>query len=61
MKGVACHVRMSNLVAVVTASPQLMDPIRQVAASPLDTVAVLIIFSLPKGLIWKVIIHILSL
>jgi hypothetical protein len=59
MKGAACHVRMNSLVAVVTTSPQLMVPIRQVAASLLDMVAVLIIFSLPKDLIWKVIIHIL--
>jgi len=32
MKDVACHAKMSSLVAVVTVSPQLTDPIRQVAA-----------------------------
>jgi transcriptional regulator with AAA-type ATPase domain len=59
MKGVACHVKTNSLVAVVIASPQLMDPIRQVAALPPDMVAVLIIFSLHRDLIWKVIIHII--
>jgi hypothetical protein len=60
MKGVTCHVRMSSLVAVVIVSLQLMDPIKQVAALTPDMVAVLIIFSLHKDLIWKVIIHIVT-
>jgi hypothetical protein len=57
MKDVACHVRMSSLVAVVTVSPQLTGPIKKVAALPLDMVAALIIFALQKDLIWKVNIY----